>query len=82
MSSGERKRRMAKPCARDTLRGLRMGCRGSVRPVAGAAGRSYKTACRPNRLGSLAAVGDGPVGEGMPSPCRVSRVARVSWNPV
>ena len=82
MSSGERKRRMAKPRARDTLRGLRAGCRGSVCPVAGAAGRSDKAACRPNRLGSLAVVGDGPVGEGAPPPYRVSRVARVSWNPV
>lgn len=82
MSSGERKRMMAKPWSCDTRRGLRPWCRGSVCPGADVPGVSDKTVCEANRVGYRAVEGDGPVAERAWSGDRVSRVARASWNPV
>lgn len=82
VSSGERKRMMAKPCACDTRRGLRMRCRGNGRPGADASGASDKALCEVNRVGYRTGEGDGPVAEGAASGGVVSRVARASWNPV
>lgn len=81
MSSGERKRMMAKPCACDTCRGLRMGGRGSVCPVADEAGASDKTLLETNRFEGRTVVGDSPVVEAAGSRDCVSQVARASWNP-
>ncbi len=81
MSSGERKRMMAKPCACDTRRGLRAGCCGSVCPGSDGPGGSHKTACQGNRLEGLAVEGASPVPGREPSSDRVSQVARVPWNP-
>ena len=63
MSSGERKRMMAKPWSCDTRRGLRLRCRGSVCPGADVPGVSDKTVCEANRVGYRAVEGDGPVAE-------------------
>ena len=65
-----------------TLRGLRVRCRGSACPVAGAAGGCEKPLVEGNRLGCLAAEGDGPVPVGPAAADGASRVARDSWNPV
>lgn len=82
VSSGERKRMMAKPVPCDTRRGLRRWCRGSGRAGADAPAASDKTVCEANRVGYRAVEGDGPVAERAWSGGVVSRVARASWNPV
>ena len=82
MSSGERKRMMAKPVPCDTRRGLRRWCRGSGRAGADAPAASDKTVCEAHRVGYRAVEGDGPVAERAWSGGVVSRVARASWNPV
>ena len=61
MSSGERKRMMAKPCACDTRRGLRAWCRGNACPTADAVGCGDKCMREANRVGYRAVEGDGPV---------------------
>ena len=71
VSSGERKRMMAKPCACDTRRGLRCRCRGITCPGSDGPGGSHKTACQGNRLEGLAAEGASPVPGREPSSDRV-----------
>ena len=71
-----------KPWARDTRRGLRSWCCGSVCPGSDGPGGSHKTACQGNRLEGLAAEGASPVPGSLPSSDHVSQVARASWNPV
>ena len=63
VSSGERKRMMAKPVPCDTRQGLRHWCRGSGRAGADAPAASDKTVCEANRVGYRAVEGDGPVAE-------------------
>ena len=63
MSSGERKRMMAKPCVCDTRRGLRAWCRGNACPAADAVGCGDKCMREANRVGYRAVEGDGPVAE-------------------
>ena len=82
VSSGERKRMMAKPCACDTRRGLRAGCCGiACAGSDGPAGSCRKPCVRGTGLNT------GPqrvraVPERAWSADRVSQVARVPWNPV
>ncbi len=82
VSSGERKRMMAKPCACDTRRGLRAGCCGIACAGSDGPAGSQKTMCQGNRVEYRAAEGEGPVPERAWSADRVSQVARVPWNPV
>ena len=82
VSSVERKRMMAKPCACDTRRGLRCRCCGITCPGSDGPGGSHKTACQGNRLEGLAVEGASPVPERAWFADRVSQVARVPWNPV
>ena len=82
MSSGERKRMMAKPVPCKTRRGLRHGCCGTWRPGSDGPGGSDKAACEANGIEFPAVEGDGPVAEGAPPAGSCSQVARDSWNPV
>ena len=82
VSSGERKRMMAKPCACDTRRGLRAWCRGNACPTADAVVCGDKGMREANRVGYRAVEGDGPVAVCACTMDGVSRVARDSWNPV
>lgn len=82
VSSGERKRMMAKPVPCETRRGLRHGCCGTWRPGSDGPGGSDKAACEANGIEFPAVEGDGPVAEGAPPAGPCSQVARDSWNPV
>ena len=83
VSSGERKRMMAKPCACDTRRGLRRAVLWDrVSPVpTGRPAVAENGMCQGNRVEYRAAEGEGPVPERAWSADRVSQVARASWNP-
>ena len=82
VSSGERKRRMAKPAPCDTPRGLRRrGC-GSACPGIWVPGDSHKSMCEGNRIEFRAGEGDGPVPVGAWTVQNVSQVVRDSRNPV
>ena len=80
VSSGERKRMMAKPGACDTRRGLRAGCCGMVCEHADACSGSDKALCEVKRIECLAVEGDGPVAGSATPAYDLSRVARDSWN--
>ena len=82
MSSGERKRMMAKPWACHTRRGLRLWGRGTACPGADAPGAGDKCMREANRVGYRAVEGDGPVAVCACTGDGCSRVARDSWNPV
>ena len=82
VSSGERKRMMAKPWSCDTRRGLRPWCRGTCRPGSDGPGWSDKAVCETNGIECPAVEGDGPVVGRAPPLGACSQVARDSWNPV
>ncbi len=82
MSSGERKRMMAKPCACDTRRGLRAGCCGiACAGSDGPAGSCRKPCVRGTGLNTWPQRVRAPYLNAHASSDRVSQVARVPWNP-
>ena len=81
MSSGERKRMMAKPCSCDTRRGLRSRCRGKRCPSSDGGGGGDKAWSQANGIEFPAVEGDGPVAGSSWPVDAFSQVARDSWNP-